>query len=65
MSRNYVAEIKERDVGQPCFLLLNLNEDIGLGAKTVIINLPDGTGIAEATALRDVLHNSDASIGLL
>ena len=65
MSRNYVAEVKERDVGEPCFLLLNLSEDIGLGDKTVIIDLPKGTGIAEAKTLRDALHGSEASIELL
>lgn len=65
MTRNYVAEVKERGVGQPCFLLLNVDEDIGLGGKTVIIDLPTGTGIAEAEALRDALHQSGASVRLL
>jgi hypothetical protein len=65
MSRNFIAEVKERDVGQPCFLLLNLHADIGPGDKTVIIDLPTGTGIAEATVLRDALHKSGASIKLL
>ncbi|MEZ0494924.1 hypothetical protein [Sphingomonas sp. IW22] len=65
MARNYVAEVKERDVGQPCFLLLNLYDDIGLDGRTVILDLPEGTGIAEAQALRDALHSSGASLRLL
>lgn len=64
MSRNYVAEIKERQDGEPCFLFLNLHADIGLGAKSIILNLPKGTGIEEAKALRDALHISGASIAL-
>lgn len=65
MKRNYVAEVKERGVGEPCFLLLNLYEDIGLDGRTVTIDLPPGTGIVEAEALRDALHQSAASIRLL
>jgi len=65
MKRNYVAEVKEREDGQPCFLYLNMDSDIGLGSKTIIIDLPEGTGLAEAETLRDALHRSGASIRLV
>ncbi|VVS96389.1 conserved hypothetical protein [Sphingomonas sp. EC-HK361] len=41
MARNYVAEVKEREADQPCFLLLNLNENIGLGGKSLYLDLPE------------------------
>lgn len=65
MSRNFAAEIKERDVGEPCFLLLNLDNDIGTGGRSILLNLPDGSVMAEAKALRDALHVSGARITLL
>ncbi len=64
MHRNYVAEVKEREADQPCFLFLNLSEDIGLGTKSLYLTLPEGTGLAEAKALRDALHASGAAIRL-
>jgi hypothetical protein len=64
MPSNFVAEVKERDVGQPCFLWLNTHDDIGLGQRAVLLTLPEGTGIAEAERLRDALRASGASIRL-
>lgn len=64
MSRNYVAEVKEREPNDPCFLFLNLNEDIGLGGKSLYLDLPEGTGIEEAEALKEALHKSGAKLRL-
>lgn len=64
MSRNYIAEIKEREAGQPCFLFINLSHNIGLGEKSLFLDLPEGTGLDEANALRDALHESGAIIRL-
>lgn len=64
MSQNFVAEVKEGEDGQPCFLFLNLSKDIGLGKKSLYLMLPKGTGIEEAKALRDALRTSGASIRL-
>ena len=62
MATNFVAEVKERGPGEPCFLWLNTYDDIGLGNRAVLLTLPDGTGLAEAEALRDALKASGASI---
>lgn len=64
MARNFVAELKERDVDQPCFLFLNPDKDIGLGGKSLYLDLPEGTGIAEAQVLKDALHKSGAKLRL-
>lgn len=61
---NFVAEIKEGEPDQPCFLFLNSREDTGLGGKSLYLHLPDGTGMAEAKELRDALHKSGAKLRL-
>jgi hypothetical protein len=44
--RNFTATVKEREVGQPCYVALELKSDIGLPAnKWVTLNLPEGTGL--------------------
>lgn len=64
MACNFVAEIKEGEPDQPCFLFLNASEDIGLGSKSLYLQLPDGTGMAEAKELRNALHKSGAKLRL-
>lgn len=64
MARNYVAEIKERGPGEPCFLWINTNDDIGLGREAVLIHLPEGSDYSDAEELRDVLHRLGAKITL-
>jgi hypothetical protein len=64
MLRTFVAEIKEREAGEPCFLWINTTEDIGLGGRSITINLPSGTGYAEAKELRDALHKNGGSFRL-
>lgn len=42
--RNFTATVKEREVGQPCYVALELKGDIGLPAdRWVTLNLPEGT----------------------
>ena len=62
MPRNFVAEIKEGEDHQPCYLLLNPDKDFGIGDKMLYLDLPEGTGMAEAKALRDALHKSGAKL---
>lgn len=64
MARNYMAEIKEGEPDRPCSLLLNPYEDIGLQGKTLYLDLPEGTGLAEARTLRDALHSARAKLRL-
>lgn len=64
MARNFVAEIKEGEADQPCYLFLNPDKDIGIGSKLLYLDLPEGTGMAEAEALRNALHKSGAKLRL-
>ena len=67
--RNYVATVKEREEGQPCFVQFELYKDIDFGGKldnvVISLNLPDGTGIREAKKLADALNDSDAKLKLM
>lgn len=63
MHRNFVATVKERDVGEPCFVVLELNDDIGLPNDLAItLNLPDGTGFDEARAVASMLNETIESV---
>jgi hypothetical protein len=44
---SFVPEVKEREAGQPCFVVLN-TEDSGLRKKQITFYMPDGTGIEQA-----------------
>jgi len=65
MACNFIAEVKERGEGQPCYLLLNLKDDAEFGGKFPYLDMPEGTGLAEARALRYSLHVSGAKLRLL
>lgn len=65
MSQNFVPEIKEGEDHQPCRILLNLDTDIGIGSKSLYLELPKGTGMAEAQLLKDALRQSQAKLSLL
>jgi hypothetical protein len=53
----FVPEVKERQAGQPCFIMLNPNDDIGLGKKQIIFDLPDGTNIEQAQDFARMLRS--------
>jgi hypothetical protein len=61
-SSSFVAEVKEHEVAQPCFVLLNTDKDIGLGTKHIIFDLPDGTDIGQAQELARLLRSSRATV---
>ena len=63
--RNFVVTVKERQAGQPCFLVFETYDDIGLGKGAVTLILPASTGIAEAEALAKTLNASVAKISLM
>jgi hypothetical protein len=54
---SFKPEVKEREHGQPCFIMLNADRDIGLGNKQIIFDLPEGTGIEQAQQLARVLSD--------
>jgi len=61
-SSRFVPEVKERQSGQPCFIMLNPDQDIGLGSKQIIFDLPDGTGVEQAQELARLLRGSKATV---
>jgi len=63
-SSKFVPEVKERQPGQPCFLMLNTYEDIGLGKKQIQFNLPEGTGFDEARELARILKSSGVTVSI-
>ena len=62
--RNFVVTVKERQAGEPCFLVFETYDDIGLGKKQVTLHLPIGTGIEEAKALAKSLNAGVAKIAV-
>ena len=62
----FTPEIKERDSGEPCRILLNLHSKLaGLSGKDILISLPDGTGIEEAKELEKALSKFNLRISIL
>lgn len=61
-SSRFVPEVKEREANQPCFVMLNPDNDIGLGGKHIVFDLPDGTRIEQAEELAPLLRSSRATV---
>jgi hypothetical protein len=59
----FVAIVKERDRDQPCFVVIEAYDDIGIDGKQITLNLPDGTDIEDAKALARYLNDKVATIG--
>lgn len=53
---SFVATVKEREKGQPCSVWIELDDDIGLGKKTIIFDLPAGTDISHAETFARALN---------
>ena len=63
--RNFRATVKERDAGQPCFVAVELSDDIGLPKdRWITLNLPEGTGFEEARAVAKMLNETVEAIRL-
>lgn len=60
-SYQFVPEVKERQLGEPCFVSLNIQQR-GVGRNQVIFDLPNGTSIKQAEELAQMLRNSGATI---
>lgn len=63
-SSSFVPEVKERESGQPCFIMLNTAEDIGLGQKQILFDMPEGTGIEQAQELARALRSSRVRVSI-
>ena len=63
--RNFTATVKEREVGQPCYVALELHSDVGLPRdKWITLNLPEGTGLEEAKAVARMLNDAVETVRL-
>ncbi|TCR04065.1 hypothetical protein [Neorhizobium sp. JUb45] len=65
MARNFVATVKERGANEPCFVQLELHEDIGLKTELLItLNLTEGTSISDAKAVANLINEKVATLSL-
>jgi hypothetical protein len=55
-SRNFTVTVQERNRDEPCFLVFETNDNIGLGTKAVRLDLRHGTGLAEVQELARKLN---------
>lgn len=63
--RNFTATVKEREVGQPCYVALELHSDVGLPReKWITLNLPEGTGLEDAKAVARLLNDAVETVRL-
>ena len=63
--RNFAATVKERQVGEPCRIVFELDSDIGLADdRWITLNMPEGTGLAEAKEVAQMLNAKVARISL-
>ncbi|MET4323140.1 hypothetical protein ABIB90_008221 [Bradyrhizobium sp. JR4.1] len=61
-SSKFKAEVKERNPGEPCFVVLNTDKSIGIEPKQITFNLPADTGIEEARQLANALTGLSVSV---
>lgn len=57
---NYRATVKERQDGEPCFVEMELHEEVGL--QTIVFDMPEGTTIEYARRAADQLNNLGARL---
>ena len=66
MMRNFTATVKEREAGQPCFVVLEPKDAIGLPAdRQVALDMPEGTDLEAARAVARMLNDQVATIRLI
>jgi hypothetical protein len=52
----FVPEVKERQADQPCFIALITGDDIGLGQRMIIFDMPEGTQLEQAREFANLLR---------
>lgn len=62
--RNFVATVKERNPGEPCFVVIELEAEPA--SRHPVLNLADGTDYEDARAIANLLNSTvaNARIGL-
>lgn len=58
------ATVKERNPGEPCFVVLETYDEIGLGKKQVSLWLPPGTDYECAKKLADMLNAAKLKVAV-
>lgn len=63
--RNFTATVKERQAGQPCFVVLELQAEPS--SRHVVLHLREGTGIEDAEEIARLLNRNveRTAVGLL
>ncbi len=63
--RNFTATVKERDIDQPCFVVIELIAEPS--ERHIVLDLPAGTTIEDAQEIAQILNRkvARARIGLL
>ncbi len=61
-TRNFTVTVKEREAGQPCFLVF---EGFDVGGEMIFLDMPAGTSLSEARALAQRLNAEVATIGTI
>gem|GEM_PF-4876730 len=63
--RNFVVTVKERQRDEPCYLLFELHEEIGLSNNQhITLDLPSGTNIDDAQRLAGILNAMDVKLSV-
>ncbi|GEM_PF-4485034 len=59
MSKNtYVAEVKERQKDEPCFLWIADEGDIGIGDRSILLELTEPASLEKAEMVAKFLHEN-------
>lgn len=60
--RNFTATVKERDVGEPCFVVLEVDGEPS--ARHVVLDLPEGSGFKDAQEVAQLLNRAVVKVGI-
>jgi len=64
--RDFVIEVKEREAGEPCWLLVAPNNRVGLAPNEhIAIEMPSGSALSDAQELAHELMNRAQSIRIV
>ncbi|MCH4574983.1 hypothetical protein [Achromobacter xylosoxidans] len=62
--RTFTAEVKERAEGEPCFIWIAANNDIGIGDESILLELQEPATIEHARRVAQFLHENVRSFKL-
>lgn len=62
--KNFTVTVKERQEGQPCFLVIEEHRDVGLRERTLAFNMPFGSDFRDARNVARELNNLNVELRL-